>query len=231
MILTIWAAGLAVMTALVARWRVVGPGFIWLAGSVVLMLGAVGWVAGGGWSAGVATAAAAVGAGLARRPAGAAAGLGVAAVFFLVSAFPDGEIATVSGALLLGGITGEMLLGHWYLIDPQLPRWSLQRLAALGFAGVLLDGAILLLAAGGNWEDAVVGWAFVALAAMSLLLMVAVWFSLKEPSYPGVMAATGLSYLATLTGVGAAVAGRALVDEGSSLLAGWVRLAGTLVAP
>jgi len=32
------------------------------------------------------------------------------------------------------------------------------------------------------------------------------------------MAATGLSYLAILTAIGAAVSGRALVDEGTSLL-------------
>ena len=106
----------------------------------------------------------------------------------------------------------------------------MQRLAVVALVGVVFEGLILLVAAGRNWEDAVVGWAFLALAGMSLLLMVAVWFSLKEPSYPGVMAATGLSYLATLTAIGAAVAGRALVDEGSSLLAGWARVAGTLVA-
>jgi hypothetical protein len=34
---------------------------------------------------------------------------------------------------------------------------------------------------------------------MTLLLIVGVWFSLREKGYEGVMAATGLSYLATLT--------------------------------
>jgi len=41
------------------------------------------------------------------------------------------------------------------------------------------------------------------LAGVSCLLMVAVWFALNYPSYPGVMAATGLSYLAVLTSLGA----------------------------
>ena len=40
----------------------------------------------------------------------------------------------------------------------------------------------------------------------------AVWASLGEQGYSGVMAATGLSYLATLTATGAAVVGRLLVD-------------------
>ena len=232
MILTTWAAGLAAVAALVARWRVVGPGFIWLAGSVVTLLGGLGWWAGGGWTAGVATVASVAGIALARRPDGATVALVVAALFYAVGSVSDGGIlTTVSGALALGGITGEMLLGHWYLIDPTLPRWALRRLAAAALVGIFLESTFLLVAAGWDWEDAVVGWAFVVLALTSLLLMVAVWFSLKEPSYPGVMAATGLSYLATLTVIGAAVSGRGLVDDGASLLAGVVRLAGTLVAP
>ncbi len=60
--------------------------------------------------------------------------------------------------------------------------------------------------------DAVIGWAFVALALMSTLLAVAVWFALREPSYAGVMAATGLSYLAVLTVFGTVVTGRVLLD-------------------
>lgn len=230
--MTTWAAGLAVVAAAVTRWRVVGPGFTWLTGSVVLLLGTLGWWSGGGWAAAVATVAALLGVVLAPRPLIAALLLLVAGVFFGLASIADGELVTTfSGALLLGAISGEMLLGHWYLIDPQLPRWALQRLDQAAIVGVVLDGAALLLAAGTEWEDAAVGWAFVALAVLSLLLMVAVWFSLREPSYPGVMAATGLSYLAVLTAVGAAVAGRALVDEGSSLLASGITLTSTLLAP
>ena len=53
--------------------------------------------------------------------------------------------------------------------------------------------------------------ALVALSVMTGLLVVAVWFSLKEPSYSGVMAATGLSYLGVLTTFGVVVVGRLLV--------------------
>jgi len=209
---------LAGVAALVAWWKVVGPGFGWLSAAVTALFAGIGWAVGGGWPAAVGTAAALVGIGLARRPRPFAAALGAGALFLAAASVPDGGlVGTLSGALLLGGTTGEMLLGHWFLIDPTLPRWTLKRLAAAGAAGVVADVAVLTIDAGGFGGD-VIGWAFVVLAATTLVLLVAVWFALNEPSYPGVMAATGLSYLAILTAIGAAAAGRALVDEGTSLL-------------
>ncbi|MBT8166226.1 MAG: hypothetical protein KJP22_07065 [Acidimicrobiia bacterium] len=218
--LTTWAAGLAGVAALVAWWKVVGPGFGWLSAAVTALFGGIGWAVGGGWPAGVGTAAALIGLALARRPQPFALALGVGAVFLAAASVPDGGVlGTLSGALLLGGTTGEMLLGHWFLIDPTLPRWALKRLAAVGLAGVGADVAVLMFDAGGFGGE-VIGWAFVVLAATTFVLLIAVWFALNEPSYPGVMAATGLSYLAILTAIGAAAAGRALVDEGTSLLGG-----------
>ena len=215
--LTTWAAGLAGVAALVAWWKVVGPGFGWLSAAVTALFGGIGWAVGGGWPAGVGTVAAVVGFGLAG-PRLFAAALGAGAVFLAAASVPDGGlVGTLSGALLLGGTTGEMLLGHWFLIDPTLPRWTLKRLAAAGATGVVADVAVLTIDAGGLGGE-VIGWAFVVLSATTLMLLVAVWFALDEPSYPGVMAATGLSYLAILTAIGAAAAGRALVDEGTSLL-------------
>jgi hypothetical protein len=217
--LTTWAAGLAAVAAFVASWKVVGPGFGWLSAAVTALFGGIGFAVGGGWLAGVGTAAALVGIGLARRPRAFTVALGTGAVFLAGAAVPDGGLlGTLSGALLLGGTTGEMLLGHWFLIDPSLPRWTLKRLAAAGAAGVVADATVLTIDAGTGIGGEVVGWAFVVLAATTLVLLVAVWFALNEPSYPGVMAATGLSYLAILTAIGAAAAGRALVDEGTSLL-------------
>lgn len=217
--LTTWAAGLAGVAAVVAWWRVVGPGFGWLSAAVTALLGGIGWGAGGGWAAAVGTGVAIVGGGLARRPRQSAAALAIGAVFFGAASVAEGTLlGTLSGAALLGGVTGEMLLGHWYLIDPTLPRWALRRLASFGAAGVIVDATVVAVDAGFDWGSDVVGWAFLVLALTTLVLMTAVWFALNEPSYPGVMAATGLSYLAILTAVGAAVAGRALVEEGSSLL-------------
>ena len=37
-----------------------------------------------------------------------------------------------------------MLLGHWYLVSPRIPRRPLQRLAAAGAVGVVLDAAVVL---------------------------------------------------------------------------------------
>lgn len=214
--LTTWAAGLAAAAAVVAWWRVVGPGFGWLSGSVIVLFGATGWVAGGGWAALVATAAALAGVATARRPAVSAGAYALASTAYWVSSVPDGGmLASATGAIALGGVTGEMILGHWYLIDPTLPRWALKRLAVAGAGGIALDGLVVGLDGSFSFQDeTVIAWAFVVLAATSLALMVAVRLALNEPSYPGVMAATGLSYLGSLTTIGAAVAGRAVLDGG-----------------
>jgi hypothetical protein len=45
----------------------------------------------------------------------------------------------------------------------------------------------------------------------SVVLMAGVFASLRYPAYAGVMAATGLSYLAVLTTLGGTFLGRALV--------------------
>ena len=54
--------------------------------------------------------------------------------------------------------------------------------------------------------------AFWVLLSTSILLMVGVIGALRYPAYAGVMAATGLSYLAVLTTLGAVFLGRALVS-------------------
>ncbi len=217
------------MAAVVAWWKVVGPGFGWLAGAVTVLLGGTGWAVGGGWAAGVGTLAAVAGFGLARRPQPAALAFGVAALLYAGASISDGGVfGTMSGAVLLGAITAEMLLGHWYLIDPSLPRWALKRLAVAGAAGVILDGSVVAIEAGVDWGGEVTGWVFLVLGITTFVLMVAVRFALNEPSYPGVMAATGLSYLAILTAIGSAVAGRAVLDNGASLLAGPSEALGTI---
>ncbi len=83
--------------------------------------------------------------------------------------------------------------------------------AALGLVGE----AIVLGAAGAfRWErsGAMIGWAFVALLGLTGLLLLGVWFSLRESSYAGVMAATGLGYLGVITALALVVAGRTLAS-------------------
>jgi hypothetical protein len=219
LVLATWAAGLAASAALVVSWRVVGPGFVWLATAVTAMFGLGGWWAGAGWESAAACGLLAGVAFLARRSQAVFALLAASAVLFAAGAARDGGwLLTISGGLALGGVTTEMMLGHWFLIDPQLPRWSLHRLVVVGLAGIGADVGFIVADAGLEFESAVIPATFATLAAATIALMILVWFALIEPGYSGVMAATGLSYLATLTVVGAVVAGRAFLEGAPNLV-------------
>lgn len=213
-VLSMWAGGLAAGGALVSRWRVVGRGYVWLTGGVVAMVGlALALTSDSAW-AWIGTILGLAAVVVARRSQVAAGLLAAGAVVLIIPGLGDSPILPlITGAVFLGGVTTEMMLGHWFLVDPKLPRWSLTRLAIIGGAGLVIDLAYLLtqgLIAGAG-DDAIFGWAYAALAAMTALLIIGVIFSLKEPSYTGVMAATGLSYLAVLTAFGVAVVGRMLI--------------------
>jgi hypothetical protein len=135
--------------------------------------------------------------------------LTVAGILFLVeAALSGGAFAALSATLALGGVTGEMLLGHWYLLDPSLPRWTLRTLAYAGMAGLVADSIVLAV---GGLPTGAATIAYWVLIATSIVLMAGVLGSLRYPAYSGVMAATGLSYLAVLTTLGAVFLGRALV--------------------
>lgn len=193
-----------------------------MSAGVGLLLGGAAWASGGGLPAGIATIALLAAAGTARRPRAAAVGFGIASLgFFIVSASLGTFWVAVTGAVALGGVTHEMLLGHWYLVDPRLPRRPLRRLALAAMTGIVLDTVILAWQGALSWSatESGIGWAFLGLSVLSLLLVLAVWLALNEPAYSAVMAATGLSYLAVLTVIGAGVAGRALVAESLGLLA------------
>lgn len=107
-----------------------------------------------------------------------------------------------------------MMLGHWYLVDPRLPRWALRRLAVAAGVGAIVDFGVLVGLGVFPWSagDAAVGIGFIVLAITTVVLLVGVLGALREEGYAGVMSATGLSYLALLTTIGAAVVGRLLVD-------------------
>lgn len=214
-LMAMWAAGVAAAGAAVAGWRIVGPGYTRLASGTVVLLGGAAWFFESGPVPALGVLAG-IGGGLAvRRPAAAAGLLGASGLLFLLGASGPGlSLTAVTGAAALGGITGEMLLGHWYLVSPRMPRWALRRLAAAGGIGVGLDTAAVFIIGAPSGAAAFV---LPALGGMSVLLMIGVWFSLDHPSYSGVMAATGLSYLAVLTCLGSAALGRAAAG-GSGLL-------------
>jgi hypothetical protein len=201
-VLAFWASGLGIGTAVVYFWKVARPAFVRLGAGISSVLGLGAALLGLGpfaW----------VGVGLAVGAAFSRVGtlLAAASAFWLVaSANQLGWISALIGTACLGGISAEMLLGHWFLVDPKLPRWPLRRLALAGIAGAAVEGvrvstldSISLLAS----TPVLVG-----LAATAVLLMVGVLLSLRVKSYTGVMAATGLSYLATLTALAVVIISR-----------------------
>ena len=212
LLLSMWAAGLAFVAAVVAWWDIVGRGYLWLTGVTAAVIGlAAAFDSTPGIIAVVATLAATA---LAGRRAGATVLFAAGGLAFLwVAADIDGWIAAIAGAAALGGITGEMLLGHWFLIDPTLPRWALRRLDVAGGLGVVAEIVIAGVRGSLRAPTDLFGFAYLALAATSVLLAIGVWYSLREKGYEGVMAATGLSYLATLTVLAVAFLGRAPVEE------------------
>ncbi|MDH3471839.1 MAG: hypothetical protein OEM94_11040, partial [Acidimicrobiia bacterium] len=128
-----------------------------------------------------------------------------------------GFLSAVAGAAFLGGVSSVMLLGHWYLVDPRLPRWALFRLDVVAAIALIGEVGLLLLDDVLGGDDTLFVVTFVVLSLATLTLLAAVWFALGEPSYPAVMAATGLSYLAVLTAIGVSVVGRAILDPTTPL--------------
>ena len=214
-----WAAGTAGAAAAVTFWRIVGPGYTWLTAATVAALGSGVWFFDADVVVGISVVLSIGAIFVARRPRFSAALLAGATGGLLWFSIRSGApLLSITGSVALGGITAEMLLGHWYLISPQMPRWALRRLDIAGAVGMALDALALIVAGALAAVTGVGGLVFGILVGMSILLMVAVWFSLKEPSYPGVMAATGLSYLAVLTSLGATALGRTLLDGSSGFL-------------
>lgn len=208
-ILTTWAAGLALCSAGVSLARIVGPGFTWLTGSVATLVSIPAVLGPDPWWARFGVIVLVLGSIWARNRQMAGILQLAAGLAFVFSAIDvGGWFPTTTATLALGGVTGAMMLGHWYLVDPRLPRWSLQGLAVAGGTGIVADAAALA-AAGLPSGGAVV--AFWVLMATSAVLMGAVVAALRYPAYSGVMAATGLSYLAVLTTLGGVFLGRVLV--------------------
>ncbi len=209
-ILLAWAAGLALVVAYVSLTQIVGPGFTWLAGGVAGVIALPGVFEIGAWWGRVGVLLTILGLVWARnRPfAGVLFVLGGTALMVEAS-LVGGWLLTVTAAMALGGVSGEMALGHWYLVDPRLPRWSLRWLAIAAIAGLLADA--LVLAVGFGFPGGGGTTAYWLLVVTSVTLMAGVIGSLRYPAYSGVMAATGLSYLAVLTTLGAVFLGRAMV--------------------
>ena len=209
LILLAWAAGLALVAGVVSLSRIVGPGFSWLTAGVSALVGLPAVFAEGEWWARAALLALVLGALWARNKALAGVVFLVAGTAYLVEAILfSGALSAVTATLALGGVTGEMVLGHWYLVDPRLPRLALRNLALVGIGGLAAEAGLQVALGVGVTGGALAFW---VLVVTSIALMTAVVGALRYPAYSGVMAATGLSYLALLTTLGAVFVGRALV--------------------
>lgn len=127
-------------------------------------------------------------------------------------------IRLLAGAAFLGAVTDAMLLGHWYLVQPGLPRAPLKELVICTAATWPVELVALLLPTGmisvlsGSIDDGyggLLGWFWAACAVSTPILVGVTWAALKERQYSAVMAATGLLYLAIITAFGMDLVGRA----------------------
>jgi len=126
-----------------------------------------------------------------------------------------------AGAAFLGAISDAMLLGHWYLVQPGLPRRHLNELvSALGWVwpfeiiSLLLPTGMVSVWSGSiddGWSGQL-GWFWAACALGTIVLVWVTRMALKERYYSAVMAATGLLYLAILTAFGTDLVARAVLS-------------------
>jgi len=125
------------------------------------------------------------------------------------------------GAVFLGAVSDAMLLGHWYLVQPGLARAPI--LEQVRWAQILwVPETIVFVIPTGMWsvlngdiDDAyngLLGWFWVASVLGTGALILVCRLALKERQYSAVMAATGLMYLAILTGFGQDIVARVLLS-------------------
>lgn len=124
------------------------------------------------------------------------------------------------GAGFLGAVSDAMLLGHWYLVQPGLPRAPLLeqvrwiQILAVPEIVLLLIPTGMISVINGTIDDGyagLLGWFWIACAVMTLVLVLVTRLALREKEYSAVMAATGLLYLAILTAFGTDLVARALL--------------------
>jgi hypothetical protein len=131
-------------------------------------------------------------------------------------------LRTLIGAAFIGAISDGMLLGHWYLVQPGLPRKLLNEMVTALLWLWPLEVAALLLPTGmisvwlGTVDDGwggLLGWMWGLCAISTIVLVLVTRAALKERYYSAVMAATGLLYLAILTAFGTDIVARAVLDQ------------------
>ncbi len=124
------------------------------------------------------------------------------------------------GTAFLGAVSDAMLLGHWYLVQPGLPRSILGELVTALRWITPFEIVVMLLPTGmfsvlsgsvGDGWGGMLGWFWVACAISTIVLTEVTRAALREKFYSAVMAATGLLYLAILTAFGTDLVARAVL--------------------
>ena len=124
------------------------------------------------------------------------------------------------GTAFLGAVSDAMLLGHWYLVQPGLPRSILGELVTALRWITPFEIVVMLLPTGmfsvfpGSVDDGwggMLGWFWIACAISTVILTEVTRAALREKFYSAVMAATGLLYLAILTAFGTDLVARAVL--------------------
>ena len=144
----------------------------------------------------------------------------VAAATFTGGSTALAALRLVVGAAFLGVVSDAMLLGHWYLTQPGLPREPIKELVRC--AGVVwpVEVLVFLLPPGmvgvlagthGDGYGGLLGWMWAVCAVTTGVLLGVTWLALRERFYSAVMAATGLLYLAILTAFGTDLVARAIL--------------------
>jgi hypothetical protein len=145
----------------------------------------------------------------------------VAAAQFTGGAVWLTAVRLLVGAAFLGVVTDAMLLGHWYLTQPGLPRAPLLELVRWLMIIWPFEVILLLIPVGmvsvlnGTIDDGyqgMLGWFWVACAVTTIGLCFVTRAALRERQYSAVMAATGLLYLAILTAFVTDLVARALLN-------------------
>jgi len=129
---------------------------------------------------------------------------------------------TLVGAAFIGALSDGMLLGHWYLTQPGLPRVLLNEMVnALAWLWpaeviVMLLPTGMIAVINGTVDDGwggMLGWMWVMCSLTTIILIFITKAALRERYYSAVMAATGLLYLAILTGFGMDIVPRAILAD------------------
>jgi hypothetical protein len=127
---------------------------------------------------------------------------------------------TLAGSAFLGAVSDAMLLGHWYLLQPGLPRKHISELVTWLARVWPIEVGLFLIPTGmisvfkGTINDGwhgLLGWMWIACSVLTIGLCFVTKAALKEKEYSAVMAATGLLYLAILTAFGTDLVARAVL--------------------